>query len=81
MRSFYSRHVIPRAKNAYATVSHDYKKPETTFPLPATLTMDLANELREKGRAFTFNFPCCFALHVRVEIGRLCSSLLRDACL
>jgi hypothetical protein len=56
MRSFYSRHVIPRAKNAYATVSHDYKKPETTFPLPATLTMDLTNELREKGRAFTFNF-------------------------
>ena len=56
MRSFYSRHVVPRAKNACATVSHDYKNSETTIPFPATLTIDLANELRKKGRAFTFNF-------------------------
>jgi hypothetical protein len=56
MRSFYSRHVVPRAKNACATVSHDYKNSETTIPFPATLTIDLANELREKGSAFTFNF-------------------------
>ena len=56
MRSFYSRHVVPRAKNACATVSHDYKNSETTIPFPATLTIDLANELRKKGSAFTFNF-------------------------
>ena len=56
MRSFYSRHVVPRAKNACATVSHDYKNSETTIPFVATLTMDLANELLEKGSAFTFNF-------------------------
>lgn len=56
MRAFYSRHVVPRAKNAGATVSHDYKDSETTIPFPATLTIDLANELREKNSAFTFNF-------------------------
>lgn len=56
MRSFYSRHVIPRAKNACATVSHDDKNPETTIPFHATLTIYLANELREKDSAFTFNF-------------------------
>jgi signal transduction histidine kinase len=56
MRSFYSRHVVPRAKNACSTVSHDYKNSKTTIPFPATSTMDLANELREKGCAFTFNF-------------------------
>lgn len=56
MRAFYSRHVVPRAKNAGATVSHDYKGSDTTIPFPATLTIDLANELREKNSAFTFNF-------------------------
>ena len=56
MRSFYSRHVVPRAKNAGATVSHDYVNSDTTIPFPATLTIDLANELREKDSAFTFNF-------------------------
>lgn len=56
MRAFYSRHVVPRAQNAGATVSHDYKNSDTTIPFPATLTIDLANELREKNSAFTFNF-------------------------
>jgi adenylate cyclase len=56
MRGYYSRHVVPRAQNAGATVSHDYKESETTIPFPATLTIDLANELREKNSAFTFNF-------------------------
>ncbi|MFT5485367.1 MAG: signal transduction histidine kinase [Paracoccaceae bacterium] len=56
MRAFYSRHVVPRAQKAGATVSHDYKNSETTIPFPATLTIDLANELRAKNSAFTFNF-------------------------
>tara|TARA_R110002110_G_scaffold60822_4_gene171109 strand:+ start:2430 stop:4022 length:1593 start_codon:yes stop_codon:yes gene_type:complete len=56
MRGFYSRHVVPRAQKAGATVSHDYKESDTTIPFPATLTIDLANELREKNSAFTFNF-------------------------
>ena len=56
MRDYYSRHVVPRAQNAGATVSHDYKESETTIPFPATLTIDLANELRETNSAFTFNF-------------------------
>lgn len=56
MRAFYSRHVVPRAQNAGATVSHDYRSSETTIPFPATLTIDLANALREKNSAFTFNF-------------------------
>lgn len=56
MRAFYSRHVVPRAQNAGATVSHDYKESESTIPFPATLTIDLANELRAKNSAFTFNF-------------------------
>jgi signal transduction histidine kinase len=56
MRSFYSRHVVPRAQTAGATVSHDYRNSETTIPFPATLTIDLANELRETNSAFSFNF-------------------------
>jgi len=56
MRSFYSRHVVPRAQKAGATVSHDYKASETTIPFPATLTIELANELRESNSAFSFNF-------------------------
>ncbi|CAN0459023.1 unnamed protein product, partial [Laminaria digitata] len=56
MRAFYSRHVVPRAQQAGAIVSHDYKDSEGTIPFPATLTIELANELREKDSAFTFNF-------------------------
>jgi signal transduction histidine kinase len=56
MRGYYSRHVVPRAQNAGATVSHDYKDSETTIPFPATLTIELANEMRETNSAFTFNF-------------------------
>ena len=56
MRSFYSRHVVPRAQKAGATVSLDYKASETTIPFPATLTIELANELRESNSAFSFNF-------------------------
>lgn len=67
MRAFYSRHVVPRAQNAGATVSHDYRSSETTIPFPATLTIDLANELREKNSAFTFNFYSADPFPWRVE--------------
>jgi signal transduction histidine kinase len=56
MRSFYSTHVVPRAKKAGATVSTDYLKSDSSIPFPATLTIELANELRAKDSAFTFNF-------------------------
>lgn len=56
MRGFYSKHVVPRAKNAGTAVSTEYKDSDNSIPFPATLTIDLANELREHDSAFTFNF-------------------------
>lgn len=56
MRGFYSQHVVPRAKNAGTEVTTDYKNSDNAIPFPATLTIDLADELREKNSAFTFSF-------------------------
>lgn len=56
MRAFSSEHVVSRAKNAGATVSRDYKNSDTTIPFPATLSIELAKELRRSCSAFTFNF-------------------------
>ena len=56
MREFYSKHVVPRAQNAGTTVSHDYRNSDSTIPFPATLTIELANELKQSGSAFSFNF-------------------------
>ena len=56
MRSYYSKHVVPRAKKADATVSHDMTSTDTSIPFPATLTIELANQLRADGSAFSFSF-------------------------
>lgn len=56
MRGFYSKHVVPRAKKAGTEVRVDYKNSDSSIPFPATLTIDLANELRENSNGFTFNF-------------------------
>lgn len=56
MRGFYSKHVVPRARSAGAEVTHDYRNTDDSIPFPATLTIDLAEELRANENAFTFNF-------------------------
>lgn len=56
MRAYYSKHVVPRAKKAGATVSHDMSSSDTTIPFPATLTIELANQLRKDGNSFSFSF-------------------------
>lgn len=56
MRGFYSKHVVPRAKKAGTDVRVDYKNTDNSIPFPATLTIDLANELRENKNGFTFSF-------------------------
>ncbi len=68
VRSFYSRHVVPRAQKAGATVSHDYKASETTIPFPATLTIELANELRESNSAFSLIFTATSRFHDEAHV-------------
>jgi signal transduction histidine kinase len=77
MRSFYSKHVVPRARNAGAEITHDYRNSDNAIPFPATLTIDLANELREKESAFTFRFYSTEPFPWRV--GRELDQFERDA--
>lgn len=56
MRSYYSKHVVPRARNAGAIVTHDLESSDRAIPFPATLTIELANELQRNNDTFTFSF-------------------------
>ena len=56
MRSYYSKHVVPRARNAGAIVTHDLDSSDRAIPFPATLTIELANELQRNNDTFTFSF-------------------------
>ncbi len=56
MRSYYSKQVVPRARNAGAIVTHDLGSSDRAIPFPATLTIELANELRRNNDTFTFSF-------------------------
>lgn len=49
IRKFYSDQIVPRAKEAGVTVSHDYRDKTGTIPFPATLSIDLGEELVKGG--------------------------------
>lgn len=56
MRGYYSKHVVPRAREAGATIAQDFRSSKTAIPFPATLTIELAEEMRRESGAFSFNF-------------------------
>lgn len=41
VREYYSSQVVPRARDAGMTISHDFRNLETAIPLPATLTIEI----------------------------------------
>jgi signal transduction histidine kinase len=45
IRTFYAREIVPKAKEAGVIVSHDYRVKPGTIPFPATLSIDLGEEL------------------------------------
>jgi signal transduction histidine kinase len=53
-RSFYSSHIVPRAKEAGATVSHRYRDQEGTIPFPATMSIDLGLAITDNGEGTNY---------------------------
>jgi signal transduction histidine kinase len=49
IRKFYASQIVPRAKEAGAKVSHDYRGKHGTIPFPATMSIDLGEELIKDG--------------------------------
>ena len=47
IREYYSSEVVPRAKAGGVVVSHDYRDIEGAIPLPATLTIELAQKAKK----------------------------------
>jgi signal transduction histidine kinase len=62
-RNFYTTEVVPRAERAGVAVTHDYHNRENAIPLPATLTIELGEQLsgRDSSHGFRlfsdFPFP------------------------
>lgn len=49
MRKFYASEIVPKAKEAGVRVSHDYRVKKGTIPFPATMSIDLGEELVKDG--------------------------------
>ncbi len=61
IRSYYSSNVVPRAREAGATIIHDYHEHEGAIPLPATLTIELGEQISQRSDGAQFrlysNYP------------------------
>jgi len=53
LRTFYTREVVSRVPQNSVTVSHDYKNIVDAIPLPATLTIQLAEEISLQSEGFS----------------------------
>jgi len=53
LRTFYTREVVSRVPQNSVTVSHDYKNIVHAIPLPATLTIQLAEEISLQSEGFS----------------------------
>jgi PAS domain S-box-containing protein len=51
-RDFYSAEIMPRARAAGITVTHDWRTSDTALPLPATLAIDFGIYLEQQNEAF-----------------------------
>jgi len=61
IRGYYSNNVVPRAKEAGTLVTHDYHGHGGAIPLPATLTIELGEQISQRSEGARFrlysNFP------------------------
>ena len=61
LRTFYTREVVARVPKNMVTVSHDYQNFKHGIPLPATLTIQLAEEVGRRSDGFSVrlysNYP------------------------
>lgn len=61
IRKFYAEQIVPRAKEAGVAVSHEYRARPGTIPFPATMSIDLGEELVKGGDGSHYrlysNFP------------------------
>jgi signal transduction histidine kinase len=53
-RNFYSSEVVPRALGAGMRATHDYHNVEKSIPLPATLTIELGEQVSAQGLDHSF---------------------------
>lgn len=51
-RNFYSAEIVPRAKDAGLSITHDYKNQPHALPLPATFTLDFGEYLSNQQQGF-----------------------------
>lgn len=47
-RNFYATEIVPRARDAGASITHNYRDVEKSLPLPATLTIELGHYLSQR---------------------------------
>ncbi len=53
LRAYYTREVVSRVPADSVTVSHDYRNIKHAIPLPATLTIQLAEEIGQMSEGFS----------------------------
>ncbi len=54
IRSYYSSNVVPRAREAGATITYDYQVHDGAIPLPATLTIELGEQVSQRSEGARF---------------------------
>jgi signal transduction histidine kinase len=59
-REYYSKEVVPRAQKAGVEVTHDFHDKEAAIPLPATLSIELGDELSREGGGRGFRLYSAF---------------------
>ncbi|MBO6784086.1 MAG: hypothetical protein JJ899_12565, partial [Alphaproteobacteria bacterium] len=50
IRAYYSSVVVPRARDAGVSITHDYHETAGAIPLPATLTIELGEQVALSGQ-------------------------------
>ena len=71
LRTFYTREVVSRLPQNRVTVSHDYKNIDHAIPLPATLTIQLAEEISLQSEGFSARLYSNYPFPWRSESSKL----------
>lgn len=67
IRGFYSRQIFPRAVEAGAAVSHEYRDMKGTVPFPATMSIDLGLSLTQQGEGTVYRIYSDYPFPWRAE--------------
>ena len=71
LRTFYTREVVSRVPENSVTVSHDYRNIAHAIPLPATLTIQLAEEISLQSEGFSARLYSNYPFPWRSELSTL----------